>query len=104
MSDLETRTAQVQALTPDDRENMDGEDNPILFAEEAPIDCQSVTLWFPEEDGVMVTEYIAFFREEDEHRYKVEYLAKDGTSIPLTSGSLYEWALNFYKEREYDHV
>ena len=85
---LEDRNAQVLATTEEDRENLN-EDNPIISAEMAPNRYQTVTLFFPEEDGVRIEEDL------DLHLFKVYYF-NDESEIELTEGAVYEWALDYY--------
>lgn len=90
MSNVKLREEQVQALTQEERDAGD-EDNPILYAEAGPCRYQSITYWFPEEDGVIVTQNM-----DDEEDITVEYMNGDGT-IKLTEGPLYDWAIDLYE-------
>jgi hypothetical protein len=86
---LEERNAQALAITEQDREEMN-EDNPIIFAETAPNRFQTITLFFPEEDGVRIDEDL------DLHLITVHYFTGQD-EIELTEGALYDWALNYYE-------
>lgn len=85
---LEDRNAQVLATTEEDRENLN-EDNPIIYAESAPNRYQTVTLFFPEEDGVRIEEDL------DLHLFRVYYF-NDENETELTEGAVYDWALDYY--------
>jgi hypothetical protein len=85
---LEDRNAQVLATTEEDRENLN-EDNPIIYAESAPNRYQTVTLFFPEEDGVRIEEDL------DLHLFRVYYF-NDESETELTEGAVYDWALDYY--------
>ena len=92
MSRLSEREAQALAIAGKDREEVE-EDNPIIYAESAPCRYQSITYWFPEEDGVMVQQSL-----DNEEEITVKYLTGE-EEIDLTEGALYEWALEqFYKD------
>lgn len=86
---LAKRNAQALAVTEEDREEIN-EDNPIIFAETAPNRYQTVTLFFPEEDGVRIQEDL------DLHIINVYYFT-DEDEIELSEGALYEWALDYYE-------
>lgn len=89
MSNLKLREQQVIALTEEEREIGD-DSNPILYAESGPCRYQSVTYWFPGEDGVVIEQNM-----DDEEDITVKYMNGDET-IELTEGPLYEWAINQY--------
>lgn len=88
---LELRTKQLLELTQDQRDNVD-DSNPIIFAESGPNRYQSITLFFPEEDGVRIEEDL------DLHDITVHYFNIEGTETTLEEGPLYDWALDFYKQ------
>ena len=90
MSTLTTRTEQVKALTEADREEY-SDTNPIIFAEQGPNRFQSITLFFPEEDGVIIQEDI------DLGEISVKYFNTEGEETELTEGALYEWAFDYYQ-------
>jgi len=90
MPNLKLREEQLLALTEEEREKGD-DSNPILYAESGPCRYQSTTYWFPEEDGVIVTQSM-----DDEEDITVEYMNGDGT-IKLTEGPLYDWAIEIYE-------
>jgi hypothetical protein len=86
---LALREEQAAAVTEKDREELN-EDNPIIYAEGGPNRYQTVTLFFPEEDGVRIEEDL------DLHLFKVCYFT-DEEEIELTEGALYNWALDYYE-------
>ena len=90
MSNLKLREEQVIAITEEERETGD-DSNPILYAESAPCRYQSVTYWFPEEDGVIIEQSM-----DDEEDITVKYMNGDKT-IELTEGALYEWAIEQFE-------
>jgi uncharacterized membrane-anchored protein len=90
MSNLKLREQQVAALTEEEREKGD-DSNPILYAESGPCRYQSVTYWFPEEDGVIIEQNM-----DDEDDITVKYMNGDET-IELTEGPLFEWAIDQYE-------
>lgn len=91
MNKLEERAAQLHALTQDQRDEMD-DSNPIIYAESGPNRFQSITLFFPEEDGVRVEEDL------DLHEITVHYFTTDGKDIKLEEGHpIHDWALDFYR-------
>jgi hypothetical protein len=90
MSNLKLREQQASALTEEEREAGD-DSNPILYAESAPCHYQSITYWFPEEDGVIIEQNM-----DDEEDITVKYMNGDET-IELTEGALYEWAIEQFE-------
>lgn len=87
---LETRTAQVLAVTEREREELD-ENNPIIFAESGPNRFRSMSWFFPEEDGVELVEDI------DTNTITVKYFNNE-ISIDLEEGSpLWCWATEIYE-------
>ena len=90
---LATRTAQLLDITEDQRDSGD-ESNPILFAESGPCRYRVMTLWFTDDDGITITEDDDPLEDSD---ISVKYFSSDG-EIELTSGELYEWAIDFMGE------
>jgi hypothetical protein len=85
------REEQAAAVTDQMREDESGNsENPILYAEAGPCRYQTITLFFPEEDGVRIEEDL------DQHLFKVYYF-NDESETELTEGALYDWALNYYE-------
>lgn len=92
---LEVRTAQVLALTEEEKEDAD-EDNPILFAEQGPNRFALMSLFFQDKaggdnDGVRIEEDL------DLNTVTVHYFTEEG-EVELTEGAVYEWAIKFYQE------
>lgn len=87
MSRLSEREAQVLEVTEKDREEVN-ENNPIIFAETAPNRFQTLTYFFPEEDGVEIIQDL----DHQEEDVKVYYF-DESVRVELTKGALYEWAL-----------
>ena len=87
MSRLSEREAQVLEVTEKDREEVN-ENNPIIFAETAPNRFQTLTYFFPEEDGVEIVQDL----DHEEEDPKVYYF-NESERVELTEGALYEWAL-----------
>lgn len=90
MTSLKLREEQVAALTEEEREKGD-DSNPILYAESGPCRYQSITYWFPDDDGVVVEENL-----DREGEITVKYMNGDET-IELTEGPLYDWAIDQYE-------
>lgn len=89
-SNLAEREAQVLAVTAQDREELNDE-NPIIHAEMGPCRYQTITLWFPEEDGVRIE------HDLDLNEYQAFYIKDDGTEEKLEEDStMYEWIRDFY--------
>ena len=84
------RVAQILAITEDDRDEYD-ESNPIFYAEQGPNRFATMSLFFPEEDGVRITEDL------DTDDVTVHYFTGDN-EVEITEGALYEWAINHYRE------
>lgn len=89
MSNLKLREEQLLALTEEERETGD-DSNPILHAESGPNRFHSITLFFPEGDGVKVE------TDLDLDLRTVEYF-NDKDTIELTEGPLYDWAVEIYE-------
>lgn len=87
---LATRTAQLLAITEDDRDEYSDE-NPIFHAEQGPNRFYTLSMFFTDNDGVRIEEDLSF------NDITVTYFT-DETSQELTEGALYEWAINYYKE------
>jgi len=90
MSTLTTRTEQVKALTEADREEY-SDTNPIIFAEQGPNRYSFITLFFPEDDGVRITEDL------DLGDIEVIYFDTTGKEQEIKEGALYEWAFDYYQ-------
>lgn len=88
MSSLETRNAQVLATTEEQRESGD-ESNPIIFAETGPNRFRVMSLFFPDNDGVHISEDLEL------NEVTIKYF-NDEQEQELTAGPVYDWALNFY--------
>jgi hypothetical protein len=88
---LALREEQAAAVTEKMREEESGNaEHPILYAEAGPCRYQTVTLFFPEEDGVRIEEDL------DLHTMTVHYFTSE-QEIELTEGALYDWALDYYE-------
>ena len=87
---LETRNAQVLATNEEEREDGD-EGNPVLFAEQSPNRFALMSLFFTDTDGVRIQEDL------DLNEVTVHYFI-DEQEVELTSGAVYEWAINYYQE------
>ena len=95
---LELRARQILATTDEDRDEGDDETNPIIFAESGPNRFSVMTLFFEDKpgganDGVTIQEDLEL--NEITIKYFTEAYAD---TIELSSGPVYEWALNYYKE------
>lgn len=95
MNNLEERTAQIIALTEEERGKLDDNDdladsNPILHAEQGPNRFALMSLFFTDSDGVQIQEDL------DLNEITVKYFTDD-EDIPVTEGALYEWAINYYR-------
>ncbi len=88
---LQQREAELLALTEAQREEGD-ENNPILHAEAGPNRFLSMTLFFPQEDGVKVE------KDLDLNEMRVHYFTRDNEETEVTEGALYEWAIRYYEE------
>ena len=89
MSNLKLREEQLLALTDEEREKGD-DSNPILYAESGPNRFHSITLFFPEGDGVKVE------TDLDLDERTVQYF-NDSQTIELTEGPIYDWAIEIYE-------
>ena len=97
---LAKRNEQVLALTDEVREELEGsedmgENNPILFAEQAPNRFTVMSLFFEDvvggdNDGVNITE------DTDTGEITIKYFT-DEAEIEITEGAVYDWALDFYR-------
>lgn len=94
MNRLKEREAQALAVTAEEREN-GNEDNPILYAESGPCRFRTLSLFFPDGDGVEIIEDL----DSEEEEVTVKYF-DDSYSIELNDGPLYEWAMERYYEDE----
>lgn len=91
---LKLREEQALALTDQKRNELEeaGDDtHPFLHAEQGPNRYQSITWFFPEEDGVRVEEDL------DLGNRKVIYFDLHGFEQELKSGPVYDWAINRYE-------
>lgn len=86
---LATRTAQLLAITEDDRDEYSDE-NPIFHAEQGPNRFAIMSLFFTDNDGVKIEEDIDL-------GHITVTLFNDETEQELTEGALYEWAINYYE-------
>jgi hypothetical protein len=89
MPNLKLREEQLLALTEEERETGD-DSNPILYAESGPNRFHSITLFFPEGDGVKVE------TDLDLDERTVQYF-NDSQTIELTEGPIYDWAVEIYE-------
>lgn len=90
MNRLTEREAQAKQVTREERES-GATDNPLIEAEYYPNRFQSLTYFFPENDGVKIEQDL------DLDTIKVEYFFEGG-SEEITEGALYEWALERWEE------
>lgn len=86
---LATRTAQILAITETDRDEY-SEENPIFHAEQSPNRFALMSLFFSDNDGVQIQEDL------DLEEITVKYFT-DETEIELTAGTLFDWAVNYYR-------
>ena len=89
------RAAQVLATSDADRDAGD-ETNPIIFAESGPNRFNVMSLFFEDKpgginDGVTIEEHLG------SNDITVKYFTDDNTT-EITSGPVYEWAINHYRE------
>ena len=94
---LTTREAQALALTDQVREELEeasDDEHPFIYAEQGPNRYQSITWFFPESDGVRVDQDLDLDPEGEEVR--VFYFNTEGSETELTSGPVYDWAVNQY--------
>ena len=92
MTTIETREAQILAVTDEMREELD-DSNPIISAESAPNRYYTITYFFPEDDGVRIEEDLDPAGGE---KYRVIYFDDEGEK-EVTEGTLYEWAIKTYE-------
>lgn len=90
MSTLATREAQILAITEEDREEY-SEEHPIMYAEQGPNRFATMSLFFPQEDGVRIEEDLS------DGELTVTYFTDEAETV-LTEGPVYEWAVNYYRE------
>ena len=90
MNRLNEREEQAKGATREERES-GATSNPIIGAEDNPNRFESLTFFFPEDDGVKIE------RDIDLDEVTVEYFFEGGSEI-LTEGALYEWALERWEE------
>jgi len=86
---IEERTAQLLSITEEQRDN-DDESNPIIYAEHGPNRFAMMSLFFNDSDGVQITEDLEL------NEITVKFFS-DSKEQELTTGPLYEWAIEFYK-------
>lgn len=94
---LKEREEQVLALTEEKREELESQDdcgdsNPILHAEAGPNRFYILSAFFTDSDGVQIQEDL------DLNELTVKYFTNEG-EIELTEGTLYDWAVSYYKEK-----
>jgi hypothetical protein len=89
MPNIKEREEQLLALTEVERDTGD-ESNPILFAEGGPNRFHTMTLFFPEGDGVKIQ------TDLDLDKITVQYF-NDSETIELTEGPIYDWAIDLYE-------
>lgn len=89
MPNLKLREEQLLALTEEERKSGD-DSNPILYAESGPNRFHSITLFFPEGDGVKVE------TDLDLDERTVQYF-NDSQTIELTEGPIYDWVTDIYE-------
>lgn len=90
---LETRTAQLLAVTEADREVPDST-NPIVYAEQGPSRFATMTLFFSDDDGVTIEE------DTDLNVVTVKYWNaenRDGTVLE-EGDDIYDWAVQFFND------
>jgi hypothetical protein len=93
MTTLKIREEQISSITEEQRDEYDTENNPILSAESAPNRFCTMSMFFPEEDGVRIEEDLAF------HTIEVFYFDTEGNETKVEEGTvLYNWASNHYEE------
>lgn len=90
MNRLTERVAQAKAISKEERES-GAEDNPVLGAEYYPNRFESLTYFFPDNDGVKIE------LDKDLDTLTVEYFYEGGREV-LTKGALYEWAIERWEE------
>ena len=88
---LEVRTSQLLALTDEERDAY-SEEHPIFYAEQGPNRFAVMSLFFSDEDGVRIEE------NTNDGEITVSYFEDGRRNRELTSGALYEWALNYYRD------
>ena len=97
MSNLETRNAQVLAMTEEEREQGD-ESNPIIFAESGPNRFATMTLFFEDVSGG-VNDGVRIEEDLDLNEITIYYFSDtQEQEQQLTEGAVYDWALNFYRD------
>lgn len=91
MSSIKQREAEISAVTDEQRDEVD-ESNPIIHAETGPNRFYTMSMFFPEEDGVRIQEHLGL------NEIEVFYFDTDGKETQLEEGILFDWAINYYKE------
>lgn len=87
--DFDLRNSQAGALT-----GQEDDEHPFTFAEQGPNRYQSVTWFFPEEDGVRVEQDLDL--DPDGDSLRVFYFDTEGKEEELQSGALFDWAVRAY--------
>ena len=94
-NNLVVRGVQILATTDEDRDAGD-ENNPIIFAESGPNRFQVMSLFFEDKPGG-INDGVTIQEDLELNEITVKYFT-DNNSMEITSGPVYEWALNYYKE------
>ena len=79
------------SLVNDDMRDAGDESNPIIFAESGPNRFNLMSLFFNDSEGVRIEEDL------DLKEITVQLFSDTGTQ-ELTEGTLFEWAITYYKE------
>jgi hypothetical protein len=95
MNSLELRARQILETTEEDRYTGD-ETNPIIFAESGPNRFNVMSLFFEDKPGG-INDGVTIEEDLETCHITVKYFTDDNTT-ELTSGPVYEWAINHYKE------
>lgn len=89
MKELKYYEELVLATTQEQRDN-DDENNEILYAEQGPNRFALMSLFFNDSDGVQIQEDLEL------NEITVKFF-NDSKEQEITTGALYEWAIEFYK-------
>ena len=95
METLKLRGLQILATTDEMRDEAD-ENNPIIFAESGPNRFSVMSLFFEDKVGG-VNDGVTIQEDLELNEITIKYFT-DTDTTELTSGPVYEWALNYYKE------
>jgi hypothetical protein len=77
-------------VTNDDTRDSDDESNEIIYAEHGPNRFALMSLFFNDSDGVQIQEDLEL------NDITVKFF-NDSKEQEITTGALYEWAIEFYK-------